>query len=54
LPLVRKGETGKGEAGTGETARVRSRRIDLRFDMFVPGTEQPGQAEGVILRPTAK
>jgi hypothetical protein len=28
--------------------------IDVRFDMFVPGTEQPAQAEGVILRPTAK
>jgi chemotaxis protein MotB len=49
-----KGVAGKGETGTGETARVRSRRIDLRFDMFVPGTEQPAQAEGVILRPTAK
>jgi hypothetical protein len=35
-------------------AQARDRRIDLRFDMRVPGTERPGQAEGVILRPTVK
>ena len=44
----------KIEPAKVETAPLRSQRIDLRFDMVVPGTERPGQAEGLILRPTAK
>jgi chemotaxis protein MotB len=47
-------EAAKVEAAKIETAPLRSQRIDLRFDMVVPGTEQPGQAGGLILRPTAK
>ncbi|EWY40647.1 hypothetical protein N825_34790 [Skermanella stibiiresistens SB22] len=53
-----KGETAKTGQEQGEAQRIairaRHRRIDLRFDMRVPGTERPGQAEGVILRPTVK
>jgi hypothetical protein len=59
-----KKDAGKKEAGKQETEKSipakhdppqpRSQRIDLRFDMVVPGAEQPGQAGGLILRPTAK
>lgn len=35
-------------------SQARSQRIDLRFDVVVPGAEQPGQAGGLILRPTSK
>jgi hypothetical protein len=54
-----KGELAKVEAAKVEAAKIdplqpRSQRIDLRFDMVVPGTERPGQAGGLILRPTAK
>lgn len=54
-----KGQLAKVEAAKIEVPKVeapqsRSQRIDLRFDMVVPGMEQPGQAGGLILRPTAK
>jgi chemotaxis protein MotB len=49
-----KGQLAKVEAPKIEAPQPRSQRIDLRFDMVVPGTEQPGQAGGLILRPTAK
>jgi chemotaxis protein MotB len=55
-PAPTKGGANKGkvEAAQVEAPQPRSQRIDLRFDMVVPGTEQPGQAGGLILRPTAK
>jgi chemotaxis protein MotB len=58
-PAPSKGDAGKKGADKRgpvkvEAAPLRSQRIDLRFDMVVPGTERPGQAEGLILRPTAK
>ena len=47
-------EAAKIEAGeASKPPQPRSQRIDLRFDMVVPGVEQPGQAGGLILRPTA-
>jgi hypothetical protein len=49
-----KAELAKVEAAKIEAAQPRSQRIDLRFDMVVPGTERPGQEGGLILRPTAK
>jgi hypothetical protein len=62
-----KKEAGKKDIGSGAPAtaepaqphgqtqnQARSQRIDLRFDMAVPGAEQPGQAGGLILRPTSK
>jgi chemotaxis protein MotB len=59
-----KKDAGKKEAGKQEAEKSipakhdppqpRSQRIDLRFDMVVPVVEQPGQAGGLILRPTAK
>ena len=62
-----KGAAGKKDAGQKDAVRnvlakvelaqppqSRSQRIDLRFDVVVPGMEQPGQAGGLILRPTAK
>jgi chemotaxis protein MotB len=47
-------EAAKNVPAKIEPPQPRSQRIDLRFDMIVPGTEQPGQAGGLILRPTAK
>jgi chemotaxis protein MotB len=52
--LLAKNEAPKMEAPKVEPPQPRSQRIDLRFDMVVPGTERPGQAGGLILRPTAK
>jgi chemotaxis protein MotB len=62
-----KKEAGKKDIGSGAPAtaepaqplgqtqnQARSQRIDLRFDVAVPGAEQPGQAGGLILRPTSK
>lgn len=62
-----KKDTGKKDIGSGAPAtaepaqppgqtqnQARSQRIDLRFDVAVPGSEQPGQPGGLILRPTSK
>jgi chemotaxis protein MotB len=49
-----KADAAKTEVAKAEIAPLRSQRIDLRFDVVAPGTEQPGQAGGLILRPTAK
>jgi hypothetical protein len=69
-PAPAKGAAGKKDSGQKDAGRnvpakaeppqppqppqSRSQRIDLRFDVVVPGMEQPGQAGGLILRPTAK
>ena len=63
-PPPAKGAAGKKDAGKNDTVKgipakveppqPRSQRIDLRFEMVVLVTEQPGQGGGLILRPTAK